>query len=312
MRKVVFGALLCMLLACLTACGQKAPTWQEQYDLGVRYLSEGNYEEAVIAFTAAIEIAPKQEIIYEQLARAYIEIDDYESAISVLEQGYAATHSNHLHQLMEEYQELFESSTQESTDQESTNEFLTADWIRAEEWTINGVPLWEVSRADIDAVDSSMTGWQDTDYGYATKNGENISFEWNYETDSLITVSIDSWISGSNSVRTIQESRGINTESKFEDILRAVGLSEDGIRYINENLPSMEYNVILPVPITAKEEDYLFEVNVFRSDGDSTGQPGDSKNIFLEYQFNDGKRVSLQFHFYVDSDQFDYCRLNVY
>lgn len=30
-------------------------TWQEQYDLGLRYLSEGNYEEAIIAFTAAIE-----------------------------------------------------------------------------------------------------------------------------------------------------------------------------------------------------------------------------------------------------------------
>lgn len=31
----------------LAACGQSAQeAWQEQYDLGVRYLSEGNYEEA--------------------------------------------------------------------------------------------------------------------------------------------------------------------------------------------------------------------------------------------------------------------------
>ena len=35
-------------------------TWQEQYDLGVRYLAEGNYEEAIIAFTAAIEIDPNR------------------------------------------------------------------------------------------------------------------------------------------------------------------------------------------------------------------------------------------------------------
>lgn len=45
----------------LAACGQSTQeTWQEQYDLGVRYLSEGNYEEAILAFTAAIEIDPRR------------------------------------------------------------------------------------------------------------------------------------------------------------------------------------------------------------------------------------------------------------
>lgn len=32
--------------------------------MGVRYLSEGNYEEAIIAFTAAIEIDPKQSPVF--------------------------------------------------------------------------------------------------------------------------------------------------------------------------------------------------------------------------------------------------------
>ena len=50
-----------ILVLGLCACGQKAgATWQEQYDLGVKYLNEGNYEEAVIAFTAAIEIDEKR------------------------------------------------------------------------------------------------------------------------------------------------------------------------------------------------------------------------------------------------------------
>ena len=60
--------LLLVMVLLLAACGRQTqgadasqtPTWQEQYDLGVRYLSEGNYEEAIIAFTAAIEIDPKQ------------------------------------------------------------------------------------------------------------------------------------------------------------------------------------------------------------------------------------------------------------
>lgn len=61
-----------ILVLGLNACGQKAGTsWQEQYDLGVRYLSEGNYEEAVIAFTAAIEIDPKRPEAFIRRGDAY-------------------------------------------------------------------------------------------------------------------------------------------------------------------------------------------------------------------------------------------------
>lgn len=62
---ILFAVILC-------ACGQKTPTWQEQYDLGIRYLSEGNYEEAIIAFTAAIEIDPKQVPAYVGRGDAYV------------------------------------------------------------------------------------------------------------------------------------------------------------------------------------------------------------------------------------------------
>ena len=62
MKRVLTLTMLLGFLLC--ACGQSVPTWQEQYDLGVRYLSEGSYEEAVIAFTAAIEIDPKQAAAY--------------------------------------------------------------------------------------------------------------------------------------------------------------------------------------------------------------------------------------------------------
>ena len=71
----------------LPACGQSAPTWQEQYDLGVRYLSEGKYEEAIIAFTAAIEIDPKRAEAYLSLADVYLALEDYEEARAVLERA---------------------------------------------------------------------------------------------------------------------------------------------------------------------------------------------------------------------------------
>ena len=62
----------------LTAC-QKQPTWQEQYDLGMRYLTESNYEEAILAFTAAIEIDPNNALAYVGRADAYVQMDATES-----------------------------------------------------------------------------------------------------------------------------------------------------------------------------------------------------------------------------------------
>lgn len=87
MKKCLLGILLITLLLPCTACGQKdtALSWLEQYDLGVRYLSEGNYEEAIIAFTAAIEIDPKRPDAYNGLANTYIAMGDYDSAAGVWE-----------------------------------------------------------------------------------------------------------------------------------------------------------------------------------------------------------------------------------
>lgn len=94
-------SLAILLTACMAswpgitaAEPSQAPTWQEQYDLGVRYLSEGNYQEAIIAFTAAIEIDPKQALAYVGRGDAYVlsgETDenltaakaDYEQAVEL-------------------------------------------------------------------------------------------------------------------------------------------------------------------------------------------------------------------------------------
>ena len=86
----LLGVLLALALTVtLCACGKKSGTsWQEQYDLGVRYLSEGNYEEAVIAFTAAIEIDPKRPEAFLGRGSAYIgagETADIQLAFDVAE-----------------------------------------------------------------------------------------------------------------------------------------------------------------------------------------------------------------------------------
>lgn len=90
--------LICLaMILGICACGQgvgeqaqESPTWQEQYDLGIRYLSEGNYQEAIIAFTAAIEIDPKQPAAYVGLANVYIATEDYDKAEEAITSGQVA------------------------------------------------------------------------------------------------------------------------------------------------------------------------------------------------------------------------------
>lgn len=135
--------ILGILILLLTACGQSQEVrWQEQYDLGVRYLSEGNYEEAIIAFTAAIEIDPKraeayvgrgdayvlsenavenlsaaledyetaisldesQSEVYSKMAEIFILQGDRDAAIAILEQGYQNTGDETLREKIEEIQ----------------------------------------------------------------------------------------------------------------------------------------------------------------------------------------------------------------
>ena len=104
MRRICSILLSVILLLLLCSCGQKqeavqepveqststptpAPDWREQYDLGLRFLSEGNYQEAILAFTAAIEIDPKQTDLYLSLAEAYEKNGQTELALQTLEKA---------------------------------------------------------------------------------------------------------------------------------------------------------------------------------------------------------------------------------
>lgn len=64
--------LMLVLVSGLCACKSTEAKWQERYDLGMKYVSEGNYEEAIIAFAAAIEIDPNNADAYIGRADAYM------------------------------------------------------------------------------------------------------------------------------------------------------------------------------------------------------------------------------------------------
>ena len=103
MIKRVRTIMLISILLTLTACAKSVENrWQEQYDLGIRYLSDGNYEEAVIAFTAAIEIDPKNADAYLNLAEAYMDLEKYDYAIEVLENGIRQTKDKSLKNMLDQ------------------------------------------------------------------------------------------------------------------------------------------------------------------------------------------------------------------
>lgn len=72
MKRILIRLLaVCLCAALLAGCGG-AGRWKEQYDLGMRYLSEENYQEAILAFTEAIGVDPNQAELYIRRAGAYV------------------------------------------------------------------------------------------------------------------------------------------------------------------------------------------------------------------------------------------------
>ena len=115
-----------LLLAVVSGCGVKAPTWQEQYDLGVRYLSEGKYEEAVIAFTAAIEIEPKQAAAFVGRGDAYFKIGKYDLAEADYSYALSLDPSLDLQDRIDEIKNLLNNVPQDSAENNSANQVENA------------------------------------------------------------------------------------------------------------------------------------------------------------------------------------------
>ena len=101
MKRITASLLAALMLLSLIACGARG-TWQEQYDLGMRYLDEGNYQEAVIAFEAAIRIDPKRPEAYLGAAEAYLGLGNTAEAIDILKRGQEQTDDQTIQERLEQ------------------------------------------------------------------------------------------------------------------------------------------------------------------------------------------------------------------
>ena len=81
-------AVMFVVFGLLTGCGKSVEKQiAEQLEVGNKYLTESDYEQAIVAFNKVIELDPKQVIAYEKLADSYIDLDKKEEAVDILCQG---------------------------------------------------------------------------------------------------------------------------------------------------------------------------------------------------------------------------------
>lgn len=123
-------------------------------DLGDRYLSELDFEQAVASYQAAIEIDPKCEEAYLGLAEVYIEQGEYEKAAEILEAGLAQIDSETIRSKLDEVEEMLA-----ERERPAEEEVATEEEVDAEEETTTVLPSF-VSWADAGLEDYAMD-WQD-------------------------------------------------------------------------------------------------------------------------------------------------------
>ena len=106
---VVVALMIAFVVVLVIKAGRISPENKlaEQLDLGEKYLSELNYEQAITAYEVAIEIDPMSVDAYLGLASVYEAQEDFEKAKSVLEEGYLATNDGILKQRLDEFYAMF-------------------------------------------------------------------------------------------------------------------------------------------------------------------------------------------------------------
>lgn len=104
---IAIASIIVIFIAVIVKKTNNQKRFDEQMNLGNRYLSEENYEAAVIAFNKAIEIDPRNVESYSKAAQAYIGMGDYEGAIQILEKGIMNTGDEGLKQEKENYEQYY-------------------------------------------------------------------------------------------------------------------------------------------------------------------------------------------------------------
>lgn len=83
----IVSVLVAVLVFLILYAGNDKKRAEKQLTLGQKYLEDGEYDEAIACFEKALEIDPLNSEAYEAMADAYIETEEYETALHTLDEG---------------------------------------------------------------------------------------------------------------------------------------------------------------------------------------------------------------------------------
>ena len=116
---IALAILVILTPVLVTSGGFSNRKLNEQLDLGAKYLSELDYEQAIVAFKAAIEIEPKCVEAYLRLADVYTAMEEYEMAVEVLKTGFTEKQDGKLEEKLIKLQMFSEQITELSMSEET-------------------------------------------------------------------------------------------------------------------------------------------------------------------------------------------------
>lgn len=300
MKKVLQIVRMILLVVCVTACmagcscqgstvdsKQEEMDWQNQYDLGIRLLSEGKYEEAIVAFQAAIQIDPKKADAYVGLADVYIAMEDGQAAADILLDGLEAVEEKSgretLEKKLEEVKEVFpgvDTDRQEGADGSNTGNDPASDAVI--------VSMGEYIAAQYDYAGDfhegyAVVGYLQDDgsmkYCYIDAEGQIISALYDYAGDfheGMAAVGMrvgiggaEAWYSWMNCylygyintqgeevipLQYLSDDEILGGRAFYDGLAEVCWFSEELDYYIETNLIDKEGNKVLPVDIVMRDE----------------------------------------------------------
>ena len=161
-KSVKIALLLIILLVAAVIIGFNAQSAQRQkeYDNHIeaaqKYLTELDYEQAIVEYILAYEIEPNEEVLdaleqtYIAYAQTYVDVGDYERAISILEEGYAQIGRESLRERMEEVQIEMEAAQLRQQEEEEQRRI-------EEERQASGMVEFPFSASDITVMGYSLS-----------------------------------------------------------------------------------------------------------------------------------------------------------
>lgn len=96
---VIIGVIVTIIIIAVSGSNAAA---REQISLGDKYMKSEEYDEAIIAFSKAIDIDPNNADAYEKLADAYMAVGNRNEAVNTLKLGYERTHSGNIKSKLDE------------------------------------------------------------------------------------------------------------------------------------------------------------------------------------------------------------------